>query len=191
MKSLPLSVQLLVDGTTSTDVSEFFQRTYEGIPFQDCWSCSRQLEEIGPLHFVEKHFIHGVLDQETATCNECKQDQQETLSAESLDLVNHFLKRIMDERPNNKAAPSGIAKQCALCATPENQLQNYSMIAGIKDDRIVGPIFPLLLCKACQEDLKLSKDSENGLREVVKTTSIQVSTEQTEVALNQLRIGLL
>ncbi|MDZ7848592.1 MAG: hypothetical protein U5L96_18675 [Owenweeksia sp.] len=127
-------------------IPEKFHNSLSEKPFTHCKMCQAELLESEKSYLIEKayrRFPDNGAEQllfEVAICLQCASSMRSSLSADSVDTVNHyFYERSMDRREELlQLSPGDLLKTCLFSGAPLEDMEEYQVYAHCRGRR-AGP----------------------------------------------------
>lgn len=135
-------------------------------PFRRCLTCEGELQAMDHPYTVTKVFKGPECVFEYAMCLPCRRKLAKSFSEESQKTMQDFFEKNphlphRNERLTGQEDHQEWIRQCATCATPIEELTDYSLACmGLGSEMVIDP-FPMMVCSRCEEDIqgRLSKST--------------------------------
>ncbi len=139
-------------------VPKVFHSFATGMPFAHCIACEKHLLENGTQYVVEKAIkkypgfqAHDVI-YEYAMCIDCTAAMRQTLSGDSLAVIEHYFETRVDlvERRSRLLQKAGMnvhewISHCLLTGTPESELNEFQLYAHCDGGDLLFSYLPYMI----------------------------------------------
>lgn len=151
-----------------SEIPPTFHSLEHDAPFRTCLTCEQDFEELEVPYTVTKVFKGPECVFEYAMCLPCRKKLAETFSQESQETMNAFFEQNpyltkRSERLGESTDPERWTRECATCAKPLEELEDYSMACmGFGMEMVYDP-FPMMVCSQCEQTIqsRLSKTTRD------------------------------
>lgn len=132
-----------------------FHRSFADEPFGRCDYCRRLLLVPGTGYTINKYYVQGELNQETAHCRACRQKLRGGYSEESLKSQRRMWSGIATmERLDISSDPgidraSILTSRCILCGLPKEEAEVHCEYAYCEGHEVVYYVHPMMVCGGC------------------------------------------
>ena len=165
------------------EIPKVFYSDAEDKPFETCVVCGKDLLHGDEPYMVEKVFKtyerHDFKSTvfEFAICLDCHQKMQESMSQESIQNIQNFMNRLMQQRGSNVIMIdlhnfdiNRWLSKCFFTDTPVDDMDEYQAVGMFKGDKMVLNQPPMVMGNAIMEKMsdllsEKTRDEMNGFKE--------------------------
>jgi len=166
-----------------TDIPDRFYSDEDGKPFTHCKICGKYLLDEGTTYFIEKaiknydgYDFHTTIF-EYAVCVDCHNTIQGTMSKESVQNLQQYYTKIMQEKGNqpividiNHFDLDAWLSKCFFTGDPVNEMKEYQLVAQFNGEKMVMNTPPMIVGEAAMQQMaallsEKTTDEMNGFRD--------------------------
>lgn len=133
----------------------FHSLEHDGL-FKSCLTCNRRFDKIDEPYIINKVFQGPECVFEFAICQTCREETIESFSEESKTRLrkmaeeNPILQK-RSERFTDSENHEEWTSECAHCAAPASEIENFTTECLSFGDYMVYDPYPILVCDSCIE----------------------------------------
>jgi len=133
---------------------------HEGNVFNQCIMCGCDLFESGEDYFIErcikkyKEFDKQDVIYEYATCSTCAEKMRKSMSVESLQRIEQYMFTHLTQNVQRiKMDKDEKMSACIIHGTPVQDMQEFTIQAHCRGNKLVNAIFPILIGEKAKEEM--------------------------------------